>query len=231
MSKPRPPKKKQGAPAYMAQYAALMTILLAFFILLLTMGQEKSGGFKDGIGSIRNIVGFTGGSGVMDFWRSMRNPGLPPVDFERADDPMAMLIGYEKDAYDRFILPSTNIDHIEFMEHRRTLLIRTPIRFEQDRLTLRRDSRFALDHASTILYTLDSYQITVGVIAEKEGCPEESRLMAARRAAWIARHIIEHAPSPEKHHIRSLGMARGALDQDESDPAQVVFLLRNSEPE
>ena len=56
-----------GSPAYMAQFTALMTILLAFFILLNVLADSKESGFKDGIGEIRNAFGKMGGLGVFSY--------------------------------------------------------------------------------------------------------------------------------------------------------------------
>jgi len=230
MKKPRPAKKKQGAPAYMAQYSALMTILLAFFVLMLTLGQDKTSGYKSGVGAIRNTIGLMGGSGTLEFWRSMRNPGTPPEPVEHSENEDSNLIGYTEETLGRFLFPSEDIQQVEFMEHRRILLLRSSIRFKPGRIAVRRDTRFALDHAFALLYTLRAYQITVGVIANKEGDLGENRLLAARRAAWLAQHISEQVPIPGKN-IRSLGIARNGLENEKETSAQVVFLLRKIEPE
>ena len=56
-----------GAPAYMGQYSALMTILLAFFIMMLAMGlsdKQDAGYVGSGIGLIKNSFGLEGGLGL-----------------------------------------------------------------------------------------------------------------------------------------------------------------------
>jgi outer membrane protein OmpA-like peptidoglycan-associated protein len=220
----RKPKAAMGAPAYMAQYAALMTILLAFFILLLTMGREKVAEFKDGTGMIRNLVKLTGGSGVMDFWRSMRQPALPAQANPAEDAPEAMLIGYEADALDQFSLDVDGMDSVDFLDLSKTLRLRSSIRFEPGRIRVDRDSQFALDQAIAMLYALRQYQVVVGVMVDT-GNPEEDRMLAAQRAAWLTRHITENA-QVSRDRIRAVGMVRTLLDEETNEPIDVIFLLR-----
>lgn len=63
------PKKEEpeGAPAYMALYTSLMTIMLAFFILLNTLSQVQEAGFKAGIGKVQNAFGWKGGLGIFKY--------------------------------------------------------------------------------------------------------------------------------------------------------------------
>jgi len=68
-----------GAPAYMAQFTALMTLLLAFFILLNVLADKKESGFKDGIGQIRNAFGQSGGLGVFSFTFAGKGAAHPPA--------------------------------------------------------------------------------------------------------------------------------------------------------
>jgi len=67
-----------GAPAYMAQYTALMTLLLAFFILLNTMQDEQESGFNEGIGDVKNAFGSSGGFGLFQFTYYGKGGGNPP---------------------------------------------------------------------------------------------------------------------------------------------------------
>ena len=47
-------KDEGGAPAYMGLFTALMTVLLAFFILLVAMADTQDAGFYKGIGSVNH---------------------------------------------------------------------------------------------------------------------------------------------------------------------------------
>ncbi len=48
----KPPEKKQGPPAYMVSFGDMMTLILTFFILLVSMSKEQAPGLvADGLGS------------------------------------------------------------------------------------------------------------------------------------------------------------------------------------
>ncbi|MCM8535178.1 MAG: OmpA family protein [Lentisphaeraceae bacterium] len=71
--------KKQdegGAPAYMGLFTSLMTVMLAFFILLVAMADSQDAGFYKGIGSVRNALGITGGYGLMNFAKYAGEQGM-----------------------------------------------------------------------------------------------------------------------------------------------------------
>ncbi len=64
MGKPRKAAAAAGAPAWMATFADLMSLLLTFFILLLSFAEMDIVKFKDAMGSINESLGGTaGGSG------------------------------------------------------------------------------------------------------------------------------------------------------------------------
>ncbi len=226
MSKVKMPEKKApaGAPAYMAQYTALMTILLAFFILLLSMGMEKTGGLLEGVGDIKNLIGLTGGQGVLDFWLSTRRPGLPKQE-EEPERPDAALVGYEEGAADRLGLDSSSIDKIGFVDERKTLRLRSSIRFDPGQVRMDPKSQFALDQAIATIYSMQNYHVVVCALVDS-GRPEADRLLAAQRAAWLVRHITTHAQI-SKDRVRALGQVGSLVDEESGEPVEVLLLLRN----
>lgn len=59
------PKKKKsdaGAPAWMVTYADMVTLLLTFFVLLLSMANMDATKFQDAIGSLKGAFGIFGSS-------------------------------------------------------------------------------------------------------------------------------------------------------------------------
>ncbi len=218
-----PPKKEVGGPAYMVQYAALMMILLSFFILMLTMGQEKQATFKAGSGQIRNLVQFTGGTGVLDFWRSMLRPAAPAA-LEQEEQPEATLLGHQREAMDQFSLEGLGLRSIEFEDSRRTLRIPTAIRFEPGRFRVAQETRFALDQAVAMLYSMRDSRIVVVALVDT-GDPDADRLLAAQRAAWLTQYISDQARVP-RGNISALGMARSLEHREADEPVEVMFLLR-----
>ncbi len=66
MGKPRKGGDGGGVPAWMATFADMMSLLLTFFILLLSFAEMDIVKFKDAMGSINQALGFMpGGTGMM----------------------------------------------------------------------------------------------------------------------------------------------------------------------
>ena len=80
--------KKKGAPAYMVSFGDMMTLILCFFILLVSMSNERSYGMMaKGLGSFVISIKSMGLSGIMDanekqaiFDETRRRFNLPPED-------------------------------------------------------------------------------------------------------------------------------------------------------
>ena len=71
-----------GAPAYMGLFTSLMTVLLAFFILLVAMADTQEAGFYEGVGSVSNSLGIQGGFGVMNFAKYVGDRGVLAVEID-----------------------------------------------------------------------------------------------------------------------------------------------------
>jgi len=71
-----------GAPAYMGLFTSLMTVLLAFFILLVAMADTQEAGFYEGVGSVNNSLGIQGGFGVLSFAKYVGDRGVLAVEID-----------------------------------------------------------------------------------------------------------------------------------------------------
>jgi len=220
-------KKAGGAPAYMGQFASLMTILLAFFIILLSLGQNRTSKYKEGVGKVCNMIGLAGGSGVLEFWRTMRRPPSLIVFYDPENEDEAIFAGFPTGQADGFSLGDRFLNQINFKDPRQTLRLNSQIRFEPERLRLTRDTQFALDRAATLLYGLSGYDITVQVNVNS-GAPDADRQLAVRRAAWVTRHLVDQARiAPER--IRALGISEPGKEKPKTEQSEVCFLLRRTE--
>jgi flagellar motor protein MotB len=217
-----PPK---GAPAYMGQFASLMTILLAFFIVMLSLGQNRVAKFRVGVGQIRNMIGLQGGSGVLEFWRSMRNPPVPQVVGDRPEDEKMTLVGYQMGARDGFSLQAETLSAIQFDDVSKDLRIKTDIKFHPGTWSIQRETKSSLDHITTLLHSAERFRVDVEVW-ESGGANERS--LATRRAVWIARYLVEHARIPADR-IRSMGLLIDDHDNRKPEQPTVTFLLRRME--
>ncbi len=221
---PEPPKVVE-APAYMGQFASLMTILLAFFIIMLSLGQNRSSQYKKGVGKIRNLGGIAGGTGVLEFWRSIR--ALPASTMDTNEDNKdAMLVGYKHGERDGFTLSDADVKSFDFEDARQSLRIYSKIRFDPGRVSVTRDTQFALDQAATLLYSMKKYRIVIEVRGDT-GNPAADRKLAAQRAAWLSRHLIVKGPIPTDR-IRAVGFCRMLDDGHDGPPPQVTFLLKRA---
>jgi hypothetical protein len=200
-----------------------MTILLAFFIIMLTLGRDRVSQYKSGIGQISNLMGIEGGTGVLEFWRSMRRPPAKNI-FTTEEKKDAMLVGYERGERDSFTLTETDVKRIVFEDPRRTYRIHSAIAFDPGHLRIRRDTQFALDQMATLLYSLKKSRIVIEVYVNT-GNPAADRKLAAQRAAWLTRHLIENANIPADK-IGSIGRCRLLENEQGSPPPQVTFLVK-----
>jgi len=91
------PEVKQGAPAWMVSFSDMMTLVLCFFILLVSMSQEQNYGLlAKGVGSFIVAIESYGLNGILDgqekkeiFDNVRRRFSLPPEeDPERGVDPL-----------------------------------------------------------------------------------------------------------------------------------------------
>ena len=81
-------KAKKGAPAYMVSFGDMMTLILCFFILLVSMGQKQNFGLMaKGVGSFIVAIQSHGLNGIMSghekehiFKRIRRKFNLPPEE-------------------------------------------------------------------------------------------------------------------------------------------------------
>ncbi len=78
--RPRPdPPKDEGLPPWMATFADMVTLLLCFFVLLLSFAQQDANKFKTLMGSIKNAFGIQIQRKEAEF------AAFSPSQFERKD--------------------------------------------------------------------------------------------------------------------------------------------------
>lgn len=221
-----PEKKSMDAPAYMGQYASLMTILLAFFIIMLTLGQDRVNKYKSGVGLIRNLIGKSGGTGVLEFWRTLRRPpSSDKADIPENDD-IAVMASSPPGLRDGYSLNDGSLNSIGIEDPSKNLRLHTSIQFEPGRLRVEQDSQFELDRTISMLQSIRDFNIVVQVLVST-GAPAADRQLAARQAAWLARYIAEQARIPYDH-IRSIGVTQEIGSGTEHELSDVVFMLRPS---
>lgn len=217
-------KKPAGAPAYMTQYTALMTILLAFFIVMLTLGQDRVAQYKVGVGLIQDMFSMKGGGmGVLPFWRSLTR-GVPDVPADVEDAPDAALLGYYDDSISSINLAISGMRNVLLEDMNNTFRFKAPLGYDEDQIRVSSAYSSALEHVAAVLYALDGYQITVCVVVKGDD-KQANRVLAARRAAWLMRYLIEFGRlNPVR--VRSAGYGDARYLNGDNSHGEVFFMLR-----
>lgn len=222
----RDPPPPDGAPAYMAQYTALMTILLAFFICMLTMGQQKASQYKkEGLGYIKNAFGAKGGLGIMPFWKTMMS-GYPKVsaDVEGKDSGIQ---AYTKGSFASGSFDADGILRTEVQDRGYSVRIMTPITFDGENLIINKEARMFLDRTGGVFSSMEDNVVTVACY-ESSGQPERDRMIAAKRAVILVRYLQERCNVPLDR-VRGIGYAHSRYlgEMDVGTKSQsVMFFIR-----
>jgi flagellar motor protein MotB len=230
--KRREPPQEEGAPAYMAQFTSLMTILLAFFIVMLTMGQEKASRYKmEGFGLIRDSsFGLKGGGlGFMSYMRAalQGHPDIARNGEESAEDRH---LGYVRGEFDREQMDAEGIVHTEMQDWGNSVRIATPVVFKDDGWTPDPKSRQFLDRIGDVLYNLKGYRVTVSCYEAAGDDPPTARMTAARRALAVANYLERQKRVPRTMlHAVGYSDARYMEFADGESPTQkTVFFVRKT---
>ncbi len=200
-------KKKEEdeeAPDYIAQYTSLMTILLAFFIIMLSMGSDKTADYQSGMGYIRNAFGSQGGFGLMPFWRGIwqRNPDIEVEESESEEDH---LVGYEKGKLSLDSLDAEGILKAEIQDWGRYVSVTVPISFPENEAAITDGAKEYLKGLGQLFYSLDGYRVTVCAYVST-GDHEADQVLATKRSVLIMRYLRDEY-NIDDHRIRSAGYA------------------------
>lgn len=188
---------RPGPPAYMVSFSDMMTLILTFFILLVSLSHEQSFGLlADGVGSFRIALESHGVDGLLEeadrkaiFENQRRRFNLPP----RAEDQAAVR---PEEASEFEVLRAEAVDAL----------------LPHDELTFPAISAFAPGSAdlmpatSRYLTTLaDSLRPVRGQLLVLEGhAPTTDRLLAWRRADALRTHLVTaHSFDPNRVEARA----------------------------
>ena len=222
--------KESLAPAYFVQYAALWSLLLAFFITILTMGKTKNSEFKSGVGFIRDAFGMKGGLGMLPFWRkasSSQSDEASPIQTPESEEP-GDLIGFVKGLLWKEGLSSISILRTEVDDRGVNVMLKTPIVFPPGSALLNQDTQKFLNQMGGIFYNLPKTVISINCLTMDSGSEERDLFLASERAAAVARYLKETCRIPGSR-IDAVGYSHarylGALGSNVVDQA-VLFSIR-----
>jgi hypothetical protein len=205
-------KAAEGAPAYMAQFTALMTIMLAFFIVLQSLGASRVSKYDaEGIGYIRDAFGFKGGAGLLSFMRDIMK-SYPAVR-KREESGEAELLGYEKGRFEKEILDAEGITDVEILDMGYDIRIVLPAIFEDEGYQLTDRGQQMLTRLGGVLYGLTNNVFTICCMDAGASGSELAKIKSARQAYIVSRFLEERAGIPGER-LNAVGCADGRyLDQ------------------
>lgn len=200
--------KSGGAPAWMCTFADLMSLLLTFFVLLLSMSSTESAKFRAMAGSLRDAFGMKSDFALSP--TSMSDEILPHDDERQGD------AGSQKDAELeaelREALEELGVElgdmKLDGDEDSIVLRLEGDLLFDSGEATLKPEALPALDAIAKYLrgtrYQLDVVGHTDNVPIATAAYPSNWELSAAR-AARAVRHIAERQVEPKR--LRAIGHA------------------------
>jgi len=216
---------KAGPPAYMVSFSDMMTLILTFFILLVSLAHEQSFGLlADGVGSFRIALQSHGVRGLLEesdrkaiFENQRRRFNLPARLESQA-------VVRPEDASEFEILKAESIDAL----------------LPHDELTFPAVSAFS-DGSTEISAETTRYVTTLaeslkparGQLLVLEGhAPAGDRLLAWRRADALRTHLItEHGFKPDRVEARAWMTELEDSAQDTVDARLITPALVGGQPE
>lgn len=205
--KPPPPPKDKGAPAYIVSMSALWTIMLSFFIMMVTLSSEQECGFiAAGTGSFAQEIGSVGLRGMLSGTRNSftfgtRRPNYAPTEenLEPAEENEG--IG------DKRMLKQPD-KHLQDMEKLKTRPVRMQIpiqvRFDPGGTKLNwravRELNFALGQIRNTPYVIniEAYVDVKASFTPAMTTSDQAWMLSTLRAATIARYFHEKGGIPTR---------------------------------
>jgi len=188
--------KIKGAPAYMVSFGDMMTLILCFFILLVSMSKERNYGLlAKGVGSFVISIKSFGLTGVLDdhdkqdvYDEVRRRFNLPPEpDPERRTEPE-----------DASSFEMVRAEALEALKPRRELRMPTVATFEGTATVLTAPARAFLDaQADSLRPGPGSVLLLEGHAPPPGRTSEDPAWIAYRRADAVRAYLIEHLRFPE----------------------------------
>ena len=227
--------KPAGAPAYIVSMSSLWTILLSFFIMMVTMGSEQECGFiAAGTGSFLQDMQAAGMPGVLDgtrnafvFGRKIPTYGASEEDVEAARN--------NEGAGDMRVLkaPDKRLEGVKDLPPR-SYLWRMPVRacFEpgSDELDWRArrelDSLLKQIRNSRQNITIEAYVDPVSSFPTPPADTQAGWLLSSRRAQAVARYFHERGGIPHSRLVPvGYNYHRPVTDAARTNPANARVVV------
>ena len=225
------PPEEQGAPAYMAQYTALMMLLLAFFIAMLSQCAfgPPLAGMQKGLGEIRNAFGIQAGWGILPFVsqvdKTMRQ-FFPRVDHVEEDERHRHLIAHHRQSMLRNAVIRDDWMSVVPLTRGKSLRITTPIEFTEGQAGLGTNDMAFIERVGGVLQSDPALGLVIRVLVSDARDVDAGELLATQRAAAVARYLRD-VSGIQPNRVRAVGYTfdryLGELPQERARSGQAVW--------
>jgi len=197
-------EKKKGAPAYMVSFGDMMTLILCFFILLVSMSEERKAGLlAKGVGSFVVALETHGLDGILSgkekeeiFEHVRRRFNLPPEEDEERRESHLEASKFE-------LLQARALEALEPHKEVRQPQVAT---FQPDSAALTNETRTYLDRLAGTLrpgpgqvLQLEGHALDAGTRFRKD-----NQWLAFSRAEEVRQYLIrEHRFKPDRVQARA----------------------------
>lgn len=196
-----------GAPAYMTTYGDMMTLLLTFFVLLLTFSSIQDIKFQKAISSLKGALGVL----RADRGTYVHRPNVPLFEFRSGD--MEFQINRVLEQLEEVLRQTGTHDKIKFDQSRDRIHfnISSPTLFDSGSADLKEDAFPILDEIAKVLRMVN-FEIRVeghtdNVPISTVRFPSNWELSAAR-ALSVVRYFVELDVPPERFQAIGYGEYR-----------------------
>ena len=204
---PPPEEKSGGAPAWMCTFADLMSLLLTFFVLLLSMSSTEAAKFRAMAGSLRDAFGLKSDFALSP---SSMSDEILPHDDERQGDEGSPDSELERELMKELEEAGVDLDLATLEGDKDTVVLRldSDLLFASGDATLKPEAYPALNAIARYLRSTD---YLLDVVGHTDNLPISTALfpsnweLSAARAGQAVRHLTEQRVPPER--LRAIGRA------------------------
>ncbi len=207
----------KGAPAWMCTFADLMSLLLTFFVLLLSMSSTEVQKFRAMAGSLRDAFGMKSDLALSP--TPMSDEILPRDDERQGDDGSPDSEESERELREALEELGIDVGDMKLDGDEDTVVLRLEgdLLFDSGEASLKPEALPALDaianYLATTNYELDVVGHTDNVPIATAVYPSNWELSAAR-AGQAVRHLTEQQVEPAR--LRAIGRAETEPIDDNS---------------
>lgn len=207
-----------GAPAYIVTFSDMITLLLTFFVMLLSLAKEQNAAlFKVGQCSFKQALADFGLQGFMISRSSGQNFDYAKAQYKvdhKQDEENDRSIDSQTEMVRRIILDLEKVMKIAPSQINcisKTFEV-TNIRFDKGDWKLDNSAkRFLTNYANRLTESFSDQSITLYVVglAGSEDSAEQEYLVSAQRARIVAEFIKQYVPDHAEWSVYSWGAGPG----------------------